>query len=412
MSGGVKQLLACLLFAGSVPLAAENTALSKIRTLLVPMRGKPFDPAGPRGASPAFTEAKHLLREWIESKLRPFRDEDDAQTFARELNADIRSAKLSCNFRAVPPEKGCPDRGDPGYLGEVRIIPGEMLVVTTELGIVCGFDQSAYAYYSIQGQWKRFWQSETNQYVARKYVPLNFLGILLSYRESARGSDPNERLLLMLARDPAYCESAWYNVYYRVWRLRVDRPEAQLLLDGSEMANVGYPVDGVVTPDDVLIQYWTSYAYANFDLRPVTRHYILRNGKLEREAPFALSPSDFTDEWMRTDWATSSQWSSAGVNASTLQRMHRKENFEGGSYGNTVHCEKRPEHWQVELEWLDFDGKTMVDRKRVYFLVRWAPPFRFWMAGVSGQPWPGCTERDRAADERKTLFPIHLHERW
>jgi hypothetical protein len=408
------RLLTGLLFAGlAIPLAAEDAALSKIRALLVPLRAKPFDGPAPRGASPVFTDVKHLLRDWIEAKLREFRDEDDAGAFARELNAEIQSAKLSCNFRAVPPEKGCPDRGEPGYLGEIRIVLGEMLVVTTGVGIVCGFDQSAYAYSLVDGHWKRFWQSETNDYIVGKYVPLNFLGILLSYRDDInRGADPNVRLLLMLARDPAYCESNWYNVYYRAWQLRVDRPEAKLLLEGGEEAFLGNEVDGTVGPGEVLIQYSTHNTYTDFAVRPVIRYYILRNGKLERVAPFALSPHDFADEWMRTDWAISSQWTNPGINLSTLRRMHRKENFEGGTYGNTTHCEKRPEHWQVGIDWMKFDGKTMVDTKHMYFLVRWLPPFRFWMAGVSDHPWSGCTERDPAADEPRTLFPVHLQDRW
>ena len=141
-------------------------------------------------------------------------------------------------------------------------------------------------------------------------------------------------------------------------------------------------------------------------IRSIVLHYVLREGKLEREAPFALSPRDFVDEWIRRDWTISSQWSTAGANALTLRRMHRKENFEGGSYTDTIRCENRPEHWQVGLSWDKFDGGTMVT-KRLYFLVRWLPPYRFTLTAINSRPWAACTERDPEADEPRTLFPVH-----
>lgn len=84
--------------------------------------------------------------------------------------------------------------------------------------------------------------------------------------------------------------------------------------------------------------------------------------------------------------------------------MHRKENFEGGEYMNTLYCEKLPEHWQVGLVWSNFDGHNVVDRKHMYLLVRWLPPYRFSMSGVSERPWTGCTQEDPAADAERTLF--------
>jgi len=413
MLRGATLLFVGMLAAGSTPVAAADAALVQIGALLRPMRGKPFDELGPRGATPALTDVKHKLRDWVEGRLHEFRNEDDVRAFAHELNAQLQGAKLSCDWNASSPEKDCPDRGEPGYLGEITMVFGETLVVTTGVGIVCGFDQSAYAYSFVDGRWKRFWQSETNNYEG-KYVPLNFLGIQLSWREYTRkDADPNVRLLLMLARDPAYCESNWYNVYYRVWQLRIDRPEAKLLLDGGELAFLDSAVDGIASAREVLIEYSTHTTYTDAQIRPVIRHYVLRNGKLEREVPLALRPRDFADEWIRTDWAVSSQWTETGVSASSLRPMHRKENFESGLYANTIHCEKRPEHWQVGLVWMHFDGrsKTMVETKHLYFLVKWLPPYRFAMTAVSDHAWTGCTEEDPIADEPRTLFPIHSQQR-
>jgi len=398
-----------ILLPGSVARAAEDTTLVKIRTLLEPMRTVPNGLLpGPRGATPPLTGVKHHLQNWIESRLHGFRDEEEADAFARELNAEIRKFGLSCDWQAFPPAKGCPARAQPGYLGDIKVTLAEALIVTTRVGIVCGFDESAYAYSFENGGWKRFWQSETDDYLEGKYVPLNFLHIQLSSRDDSRqGTGPNQRLLLALARDPAYCESNWYNVYYRVWQLRTDRPQERLLLDEGQEAFLADPVDGAVSPRDVLMEYSTRMAYTDFEIRRIVRHYVLRNGKLEREAPLALSPRDFTDEWMRTGWVVASQWSSAGANTASLQSVHSPENFEGGQYGPTVRCEQRPEHWQVGLIWMKLDGRAMTVTKRLYFLVRWQAPYGFSMVDVSQDPWTGCTERDHTADEPKTLFPVH-----
>jgi hypothetical protein len=144
---------------------------------------------------------------------------------------------------------------------------------------------------------------------------------LLSSQDYLKGADPNVRLLLVLARDPAYCESNWYNLYYRVWQLRIDRPEEKLLLDKGEEAFFGSFVDGSVSPHDVLIEYSTRTAFTDFRVRDVVRHYVLNAGRLERQDPLALSPRDFADEWMRTGWAVSSHWTSAGVDPSSLLRI-------------------------------------------------------------------------------------------
>ncbi len=162
----------------------------------------------------------------------------------------------------------------------------------------------------------------------------------------------------------------------------------------------------------LLIEYSTRTTYTDFQVRRIVRRYVLRGGSLERDAPLALRPVDFVDEWIRSDWPAASEWTTAGVRASALEGMHRKENFEGGDYGRTMHCEVWPEHLQVELYWSDLQPQGMVDRKHMYFLVRWLPPYRFSMSGVRDHPWAGCTERDPTADETRTLFPVHSRERW
>jgi hypothetical protein len=64
----------------------------------------------------------------------------------------------------------------------------------------------------------------------------------------------------------------------------------------------------------------------------------------------------------------------------------------------TRHC-KQPDLWQVSTR--ESDG----EKKRVYFLVRWRPPYRFMMVAAGVQASPDCTERDLEADRVRSLFP-------
>jgi hypothetical protein len=68
-------------------------------------------------------------------------------------------------------------------------------------------------------------------------------------------------------------------------------------------------------------------------------------------------------------------------------------------YDSTRHCQQHPDLWQVNIG----AGDPQSD---VYFLVRWRPPYRFTMVSVSAHLWPDCIEKDPAADETRTLFPI------
>lgn len=68
-----------------------------------------------------------------------------------------------------------------------------------------------------------------------------------------------------------------------------------------------------------------------------------------------------------------------------------------------MHCNAQ-DLWQVGV---DFKPDEDAARKKpIYFLVRWRPPYKFSMVQVNDRPTPGCTQRDRDADETpRTMFP-------
>lgn len=172
-------------------------------------------------------------------------------------------------------------------------------------------------------------------------------------------------------------------------------PAPRLLLDGSEWAWVVAPLEGSVSSDDAFVEYSVNSIDVGVHNRRVIRHYALKQGKLERVSPVALSPRDFADEWLRRPWSESSAWTVTPARA-TLEKWHQTKSASGEFTGTTLHCKSRPDLWQVGISLYQSDTR--------YFLIRWKPPFRFTMVSVSDHPSQDCTEEDPEADEPRTLF--------
>jgi hypothetical protein len=168
------RLLALLLVSSPLVLPAQDARLDAIRGLLSPMRTNPLDHLETRGATPVLTTVKHQLRDWIETRLSVLQWNGHRWTpnpvvLQEQLNDELSRAELFCGATSKPP---CPDWSEIGFLGPVILDmkPG-FLVVRTAVGIQCGYDESAYIYESNDSQWRRYWQSEQNDYREGKYFP-------------------------------------------------------------------------------------------------------------------------------------------------------------------------------------------------------------------------------------------------
>jgi hypothetical protein len=210
------------------------------------------------------------------------------------------------------------------------------------------------------------------------------------------GRDRSAHLILTLGIEP-WCSSVWHPVYFRAWQTKDALPEPVLLLDGKEMADVGYPVHGAASHSDVLFEYTVIGPEA--ERVPEVRHYVMEQDRLVRKDPIAITPRDFVAAWLRYPWTESSQWT-AKEERSKLEAWRR------GNNGNvtvmeapTWHCRQHPDLWQVTA----FDESTV--GHQLHFLVRWQPPYHFEMVSVGGLPNPGCDESDPAADNPLPLFP-------
>jgi len=388
-----------------LPLAAraDDSRWSDIRTGLQRIRAEGPHHTETRGASPELTGVKHQLRDWIESHLaRLPSDGNDSQSgketaLAAELNTEIKRARLLCSA-----EEECAknDQTALGFLGQISLEFRQresFLVVQTAVGVDCGFDESAYLYRWSQGAWKRIWQSEQNLYTKDDYAVQTLHAVMVS--PSLKEGTP---LVLTLGSAP-WCSSNWRAVYYRLWRTYPDGAEPKLLLDRTEPAYLGghdIPIQGSVGRDDVLIEFTIGSMDSDLHSRQAVRHYSVQGDQVQRVAPIALSPRDFTEEWITNSWEQSKLWSQSS-SLVVLQHEHDQalSDVSNGEFERTRHCRTSPDLWQIGLN-LSEKNKGMV-----YFLVRWQPPYRFTMVRVQHQPSPSCTEDDRA-DEYRTLFPI------
>jgi hypothetical protein len=396
-------LIVALVASRSACVAADSS-VAAIGALLSPMRGEKAREAGPRGASLQLTSVKHELRDWIESRMKPFDRLGDAAKLTSDVNSELRRAGLLCGWDGT--EAPCPDWWELGYLSRIEFRRvGAFLVLITHVGIECGFDDSAYLYgWLASAGWRRAWQTEQNTYTEKDYKPQNIESVQVSPYSAS-----NDYLVLTLGTQP-WCSSNWRPVYYRVFRPGLD-PESKPLIDGYEGAYLGWEpaIQGSIAANDALVEFADRSIDAGVHSRKVIRHYKIDHDQVTRVDPIALSPRDFAEEWLTHEWAKEAAHWSEPDNRRPMLDWHKRlhKDFVGGTkISPTMHCPATPDLWQVGFDLSD--PRTPFDKppKGTYFLVRWRPPYRFTMVSVSDKPFSNCTEKDPPADDQqRTLFP-------
>ena len=385
------------------PGLAADAALDALRSSLLGMRRKPPEYGGPRGATPQLTAAKHLLRDWAESRLHALPQSGDEGALQRKLNAELREAKLLCSAGGQD-QKPCPDGTLLGFLSELQFRrSASFLILQTSVGIECGADESAYLYSWSGEGWRRVWETEQNTYTKGAYKPQVIHSVLIS-----RYNRANNYIVLTLGSE-SWCQSNWHNVYYRAFRLGPDL-QAGPLVNGDEWAFFADypPIRGSVTQDDVLVEFRISSIDGGVHNRAAIRRYEFDADKPKRVDPLALSPRDFVEEWLNAEWITAALWSES-ANRRSMRDRHGKlhKDFISGMFiYPTMHCRSTPDLWQVGVNFSDPPTPFDAEPKGTYFLVRWRPPYTFTMVQVSDHPSAACTEEDRKTDdEPHTLFP-------
>ena len=386
-------LLALVLWQAAA--AAEDPDLTALRRTLSSLRertkGATIESPPP---GPELRRAKLQLREWIEQQLATAGKPEAAVALAPRLTKILNEIS--------PPHSK--DQNLYGSLGKVRIEqkPGA-LVVTTGVGILCEHDESTYAYRRTGGHWQKIWQSEQDDYTNGKYTPQHISDVHVWPTEE------NGPIYFLTLGNREGCISAWQRVYYRIWR--VSDSGSRMLVDDSEvaflradafiMSSMGRDWKNDRAPVDVLVEFAQRSIDNGVHNREAIRHFQIQGDTVKRVEPVALSPRDFVDEWLTQPWSESAGWSESPALRLRHQKLHR--HFVAGEFDPpTLHCDT-PDLWQVSLEPRD-EKKDFAPEPLVWFLVRWRPPYRFSMVGVSDHPWPHCTQKDPYADQWRTLF--------
>jgi hypothetical protein len=383
------------------PIWAQESQLETLRATLTPLRtpAKEHPSENWWGAVPELTDVKHQLRDLVESRLSALKENGDEKATASAINAEIEATGLTSS-------------GDHenliGFLGAIELSRNSgILVLKTSVGILCQYDESAYGYEWVKDHWKRIWETEQLNYSKEKYSPQHIHSIQVWQPFDVKnGQRIEERFILSLGNEWG-CASMWHDVYWRVWR--IDSSESRLLVDGSHWAylasgsvigRVGNNHEYGNTNADVLIEFTQESIDGGVHNREAIRHYVIDKDRVHRIDPVALSPRDFVDEWLRTPWKESADWS----NTDKLRPLHEKLKKIHAEFSPTMHC-RTPDLWQVTLDAYDYDADNNFESKpSVYFLARWRPPYHFTMMGISSKPWPLCKERDDEADQWRTLF--------
>jgi hypothetical protein len=369
--------------------------LDALQDLLVSMRVPDPSTMKLRGASPKLTTAKHLLRDWVEARLRGLPPRGDEAALQIALNAELRAAGLVCGY-ADTHEKRCGSGSFLGYIGEIQIFRRQQFLLwRSRVGIECGFDDSVYLYQHATAGWQGAWQNEQNNYTEDGYLPQLLVGLDVAESEKA-----NAFLVLTLGTR-AWCSSIWQPHYTRVFHLGPNF-EAKTLLDESEFGVEG-TLQGSLDKGKVLTEYSVHSVDGARHSRRTIRAFEERNRNLKRVQPVALSPEDFVEEWITHPWPEVQAWSEARAKEG-LKKWHEKlpDLIRGKEFiYPPKHCPSKPDLWQV-----GFDKYfTDLNREPVYLLVRWRPPYKFSLVDISRVPWSMCSEPDPAVDESRTLFP-------
>ncbi len=366
----------------------QDASLAEVRPILQRLRDQVTRYSPTRGTTPELTVAKHILRDWIESRLTGLPEDGDVRAFELELNAALADANLFCTDFNV-------ECGDNilGYVDGVRMNRERaFLVIVTPTGVWCGYDESAYAYAWESEGWQRIWESEQNTYTDEGYLPQMVHDVQIS------SPDANGDRLLMTLGSQAACAGSFKDLYVRVWGMDADHQTAPVL-DWTEFASDGYPpIKGQVRPNDVLVQFTAGGIVAG-DGHWAIRHFQVRDGRANQVDPVAVRPRDFVIEWITAPWQESRTRSESAPLEEWHTQLHRVDGV-GDLPDPTLQCTGGSDLWQV--------GTCFYDGPKRYYRVRWQEPYSFTMISVSDTPYPDCTVADPRGDAYPQLFDSDL----
>ncbi len=362
-------------------------------------------------AGPELTPVKQALRAWVESHLSAAPDsgnsaQDDLVALGVHLNEKLVAAGLTCTDATTAKSRCQKDDWEfqgRGYVGDVAVSAldyGRYVLAVTGVGIHCGYDQSAYIYQrGPDRKWKLLFQSEQDRYGKDEYIPQNFLTVAVSPNTVAWNEPAPPPLVLTLGFSP-WCSSNWNVLLKRLWRASERTTTPKALMDKEESLYTG--VDSIASArfgeNDLVIEFeGHSIDGAGLTRRHIEHFLIGPKDELKRIAPVAISPKDFVEEWVSSEWSESVKWVDARGDKAALAKAHIDlAKRSGGSFlgdfaESPTRCRSDRTLWQINVE-----PDTLPEGNEIqpsnYFLVRWMAPYRFSMARIQQHPFPNCDE--------------------
>jgi hypothetical protein len=338
--------------------------------------------------------------------LETLEENDDISGWTAKLNGELRAANLLCRGGTKDASDRCADKqwDSVGFLSPLEVERREMgrlLTVRTSVGILCGWDESAYAYERRGERWERIWETEQAIGSGASYRPQYITGVRVSRAEEKTG----DRLILSLGH-MGWCSSYLYPVYFRMWRVKASG-QATLLLDEEQPAYLGQhipPIEGSIGQNGALVEFTVPSVDRAIHFYESIWHYKVIKDKVERIDPVALNPRDFVDEWLHRNWRDSSEWVPK-ARRTALRSWHAKlrdKEFAGRYIDAAQRCTKAADEWQIGIDFGDPDKST----DNACFLVRWRPPYHFDMKDIRSEPRSDCNRVDQATGSLETLFPV------
>jgi hypothetical protein len=351
--------------------SAQDGQLDALRRTLLALREGAEENRDTRGATGALTTAKHQMRDWIESRLTRYPAQGDVRALWDDLHAGLRDAQLFCDD-----ENQCYP-SNLGWVDEIQVSrEGPFLAVLTAAGIWCGYDYSAYLYEYRGTRWNRVWANEQTNYTKDQYLPQ----ILHTLRISEPDQD-GTRLLMTLGSRPA-CGGAWQPLYYRIWRIDSRSKTAVAVLDRSELA--GVDGDPPAKTRLNLLEAWVEFSAGGTGYgspHKAVRRFEIRGSRAIQTDPIAVTPRDFVEEWLSLPWSSSGARSENASLKAWYDKLHRTDG-QGDFPDAPLRCAGGPNLWVV--------GTHLHEAPKYYYRVRWTPPYKFTMVGVSERPYPDC----------------------
>lgn len=395
MKFGFAAVAVLLVLASSGARAAD---LEAVKASLRPLREHPNDPE--KMVRAGFLTAREGLRGWIETQLATFKNTGDTEAFEKSLNAQIAAADLTCADVKPPGYDRCASPGERdvrGYLGSIEVARvRDLLIVQSEMGVSCDFDQSAYVYEWIKDGWRLLIDASQKPDSKGGFVPEQIQQVMFGQPEKF----PRDEIVLLATSVSLACVSPVRQLHYRLWSGKRGVGSA-LLIDGREgNAYVGRrdpAISARFEGADVLLEMDVMSLDPKRQRRVAVQRFDITAQTPRRVAPIALTPRDFVEEWLRAPWSVASTWTQTSARPA-LERIHADIAASGlrASFPSpTSRCEKEDGIVQVAVR---------LSNGERFFRFKQDAAGAYEMRAADSASSPACRTLDSALDTPRTLF--------